>query len=134
MVVHPAEPGTVWEQVWASLPRLSLILAALGVLYSCLGFLTGGVRPQTQVDLDKLKDTVTNLQSSVAVCQSKQDAMPRSSDFEGWQGHFSRLDAVFESQREKVTQAQYDIKDIQAEIADLKARYLALTTTTPARK
>lgn len=84
-------------------------------------FLTGGLRPQSQIDLAALTERVTKSESRVAVCESKLDGLPRASDFQDWVGHFQRLDAVFEAQRDQVTQNKYDIRDLQN-------KYQALTT------
>lgn len=115
---------TVWEQVWAAAPRILIMITALTVMYGVLTWMTGGVRPQSQIDLDNLKSTQINLSSRVAVCESRLDTIPRNSDFANWEAHLSRLDAVFEAQRDQVTQNKYDIKD-------LLNKYQALTTTPP---
>jgi hypothetical protein len=117
-------PPTVWEQLWAASPRVLFMITALTVVYAILTFMTGGIRPQTQIDLEDLKRQETGLASKVAVCESRLDALPRASDFSDWVAHLSRLDAVFEAQRDQVTQNKYDIKD-------LANKYQSLTTTPP---
>jgi hypothetical protein len=120
---EPKAPG-LGEQLWAAAPRLLIMISALTVMYAVLTWLTGGVRPQSQIDLDNLKSTQTGLASRVAVCESRLDALPRTADFSNWEAHLSRLDAVFEAQRDQVTQNKYDIKD-------LMNKYQALTTVPP---
>lgn len=113
---------SIWEQVWAIGPRIAVMGAAFGVLWAVVTFYMGPLRPQSQIDLDDVKKQETSLASRVAVCESRLDQIPRAQDFSGWEAHLSRLDAVFEAQRDTVTQNKYDIKD-------LAAKYQALTTT-----
>jgi hypothetical protein len=113
-----------WNGLWAAAPRISMIVAACAFLWGVVTFSTGGIRPQSQIDLENLKEKQTSLGSRVAVCESRLDQMPRTQDIADWTAHFSRLDAVFEGQRELVTQEKYDIKD-------LFSKYQALTTAPP---
>lgn len=117
-----ADDTSFWQGLWAAAPRIALMVAAASFVWAIMTFATGGIRPQSQIDLENLKEKQTNLASRVAVCESRLDQMPRSQDFADWTAHLSRLDAVFEAQRNQVSQSQFDIKD-------LMSKYQGLTTT-----
>ena len=102
--------GSIWTQLWAASPRISAIVGALGVFYVALTFVSGPLRSQSQIDLEALKTEVSDLKSGQAVCTTRLDALPRASDFSGWESHLSRLDAVFDALRDRVTATEYAIK------------------------
>lgn len=114
---HP----TLWTQIWAAAPQLSGIIAAITVVLAVLTWSLGGVRPQSQIELDALKAEVVKAQSRLAVIESRIEALPRAQDYADWTAHLSRLDAVFEAQRDKLTAATYDIKDVQNRVQTLSS-------------
>lgn len=133
-------------QVWEALPRLAVIFAALGVGWASLTWMTGGLRPQTQIDVANLTKEVADLKATqsagVAACAadrellnsrinsaqqlfvSRLDAMWRPSDYAEVSSHFSRLDQEYDSLRDRVTNSEFAIKD-------LNARYQVLTAVPP---
>lgn len=124
----PAIPESLWEQIWSNLPRILIVISTLSVLYAVLTWFTGGLRPQSQIDLENLKLQMSEMRSGVAVCNSRLDALPRASDFAEWQAHLSRLDAVYDSLRDRLTAEEYATKDNTAGLRDLLSG-----TKTPVR-
>lgn len=105
---------TIWGQLWAAAPQISAVVAGLTVVIGIMAWMFGGVRPQSQIDLDNLKVLSAKLEAQQQVIVSRLDALPRASDFADWTAHLARLDAVFDGQREKITQSIYDIKDLNS--------------------
>lgn len=114
-------PPTLFVQIFRSLPAVLLIAGVIGLLYSPLSWLTGGFRPQTQIDVETLKAQSSDLRSQVAVCNSRLDAMPRSSDFAGWEAHLSRLDARLDALGDAQAQDRLTNKETAVRVQNLTA-------------
>lgn len=111
-----------WGQALRSPSNIYAVVATLVIGFGLFSGLFGGFKPQSQVDLDAQKAVGVDLGLRVAVLESRMNALPRASDYAEWVAHLSRLDAVYEGQRDKVTALSYDSKD-------LAAKYQSLTTT-----
>lgn len=110
--------------IWSNMPQIAAAVLLCGTVFGVLTYLFGGFRPQSQIDMDQQKAAIVRLESRQAVAETRLDALPRASDFAEWAAHLSRLDAVYEGQRDKVTANGYDIKDLQN-------KYGSLTTSAP---
>src|SRR5664279_3693929 len=101
---------SIFHQVWSELPRISVMIACAGVIWAVLTWATGGVRPQSSIDIDNIKAAIADLQRvQIADLQKNQaqilgrlDAMWRTQDYAERDGHFARLDSVFEALRDRV--------------------------------
>lgn len=75
-----------------------LVQLAGGVILICgavIGFIlwiTGGLKPQTQVAADNLTTKVDSIQTDVAEIKQKLGALPHPYEFDDQRAHFSRLD------------------------------------------
>jgi hypothetical protein len=132
---------------WATPGKVIAGILATGgvvaVLSQPVTFLFGGLRPQSQIDVANLQkdnlalaarlDTMTateasdkalllaQIEAAKQLFTTRLEAMWRPTEFADRDAHLSRLDAVFEAQRNIVTDHTYDIKD-------LREKYQALTT------
>lgn len=111
-------------RLWSNLPQIVAAVMLCGTVLGGLTWAFGSIRPQSRIDFEQLQAQVTKIDARLAVAETRLDALPRASDFADWTAHLSRLDAVFEGQRDKVTANSYDIKDLQN-------KYGTLTTSAP---
>jgi hypothetical protein len=136
-----AKPG--WMTLGRAAELFIVAAAVISLLFQPITWVTGGLRPQSQIEIDNAKqktaDLSARLDTQIAIEASDKaqilasidnlrqlfatrlDAMWRPSDFAERDSHLSRLDTVFEGQRDKITDYGYAIKDLQN-------RYQALTT------
>lgn len=107
------------KDVWSHAPRILIVLTCLGALYTGLTWLTGGLRPQSQID-------IAALQGSAVQCSTRLDDMERSrvraSDIAGWEAHLSRLDARVDDLRDRISKAEATGADTLARVASLTRR------------
>lgn len=115
-------PASLGAQIWDGVGKGPGVVIILGVVYALVIWGVGPIKPQGQIELDAQKAAIVRLESRAAVAETRLDALPRASDFADWTAHLSRLDAVFEAQRDKITASGYDVKDLQN-------KYGALTST-----
>ena len=130
-------------QVSANAGKMVAIGGAIAIVFTGLGWLTGPLRPQSQIDLANLQKTNVEIVARIDAMAATQasdkalliaqiellkqlfatrlDAMWRPSDFADRDSHLSRLDSVFEALRDKTTDNTYAIKDLQE-------KYRGLTT------
>lgn len=132
---------------WLTISKIGEALivgaAVISLLFQPITWVTGGLKPQSQIDLaDAVKtnallsarldaltatEAANKAQALTAVDNVKQlfaarlDAMWRPSDFADRDAHLSKLDTVLEGLRDKTTDNGYAIKDLQQ-------KYQALTT------
>lgn len=139
-----APPERATQLVWSSLQRLVLIAAALSVLWNPIVWFTGGLHPQSSIDLESLKTQTSDLRTDLAATKARLDQLPRqadveglrtqlagiqarieqlprSTDFQDWTAHLSRLDAVFEGLRDQVVADRLAAKETAVRVQSLTA-------------
>jgi hypothetical protein len=120
------QQANLWLKIWNELPRVSVVIACMGFIWAVVSWATGGVRAQNSIDIAALRVDITDLQRQLAQMQGRVDGMWRPADYAERDGHFARLDSVYESLRDRVTAIEYAEKDMTKSLAGL--------TTVPPRR
>lgn len=68
------------------------VILIAGTLVGFFLWMTGGLKPQTQVAADNLTTKVDNIQKDVADIKQTIGALPHPYEFDDQRTHFSRLD------------------------------------------
>lgn len=138
----PARSHGIW--VWSNLPQLAAAVLLIGALWGVGTYLFGGFQPKSQIDLRDALERLTKVEAAQAsaaqialsdrtanttaieaakqILNSRLDAMPRSKDFSDWEGHLSKLDGRADAGEHRISDAEYNIRD-------LTNKYGALTST-----
>jgi len=66
-------------------------------------WMSGGIKPQTQVAAEDLARQVTRLQADVEQIKDKLGIIPRPDDYKGQEAHLSRIDGALQSFSERIT-------------------------------
>jgi hypothetical protein len=75
---------------------------------------------QSAAAADDLKRS-NDIRTWVTALEARVDGMWRPTDYADRDAHLARLDAVFESLRDRTTKAEYDIKDLSKTVQTLVA-------------
>jgi hypothetical protein len=126
VVVWGIGPVKPQSQIDLEQQRTAVSALAAELAVRTTGLATELAKQTAALAADLAKQTGA-LSSDIAGIKASPGGSLRQQDITEWTGHLTRLDGAFEAQRDKVAQAQYDIKDLQQ-------KYQQLTTTAPTRK
>lgn len=110
---------TWWGRLREAVTVIGGLIAIASAIIVVLLWLTGGLRPQTQIDQDSLRGQLTALTSQSQRIIDRLDAMPRPSDYAAQDQHLARLDGAISALGDRMTQDEITQANVKGRVDSL---------------
>jgi hypothetical protein len=108
------------------------LVAIIGGVWLAMLWLTGGLKPQTQVDQDGFRTQLSSIQAAQEKSVTtnlaaydriiaRLDALPRPIDYANQEAHLGRLDTALQAAYDRMTRIEIDAADRGVRIQSVQA-------------